>query len=29
MAGHYHDTYGMAVANIHASLDAGLRVFDA
>ncbi|WP_440027267.1 hydroxymethylglutaryl-CoA lyase [Chromobacterium amazonense] len=29
LAGHYHDTYGMAVANIRASLDAGLRVFDA
>ncbi len=29
LAGHYHDTYGMAVANIHASLQAGLSVFDA
>ncbi|MEN3031824.1 hydroxymethylglutaryl-CoA lyase [Chromobacterium amazonense] len=29
LAGHYHDTYGMAVANIRSSLDAGLRVFDA
>lgn len=29
LAGHYHDTYGMAIANIRASLDAGLRVFDA
>jgi hydroxymethylglutaryl-CoA lyase len=28
MAGHYHDTYGMAVANIHASVQFGLRVFD-
>jgi len=28
MAGHYHDTYGMAVANIHASVRFGLRVFD-
>lgn len=28
LAGHYHDTYGMAVANIHASYDFGLRVFD-
>ncbi|POZ60529.1 hydroxymethylglutaryl-CoA lyase [Chromobacterium alticapitis] len=29
LAGHFHDTYGMAIANIRASLDAGLRVFDA
>jgi hydroxymethylglutaryl-CoA lyase len=29
VAGHYHDTYGQAVANIYASLDAGLRCFDA
>lgn len=29
LAGHYHDTYGMAVANIHASLQAGVSVFDA
>jgi hydroxymethylglutaryl-CoA lyase len=28
LAGHYHDTYGMAVANIHASYTFGLRVFD-
>jgi len=28
LAGHYHDTYGMAVANIVASLDMGLRIFD-
>ncbi|HDR9503696.1 TPA: hydroxymethylglutaryl-CoA lyase [Burkholderia cepacia] len=28
LAGHYHDTYGMAIANIHASYSAGLRVFD-
>jgi hydroxymethylglutaryl-CoA lyase len=28
LAGHYHDTYGMAAANIHASYDFGLRVFD-
>lgn len=27
-AGHFHDTYGMAVANVAASLDAGLRIFD-
>jgi hydroxymethylglutaryl-CoA lyase len=29
LAGHYHDTYGMAVANIYASLQAGVAVFDA
>jgi hydroxymethylglutaryl-CoA lyase len=29
LAGHYHDTYGMAVANVHASYAFGLRVFDA
>lgn len=29
LAGHYHDTYGMAVANIHASLQLGVAVFDA
>ncbi len=28
LAGHYHDTYGMAIANIHASLQIGLAVFD-
>jgi hydroxymethylglutaryl-CoA lyase len=28
LAGHYHDTYGMAVANVHASYWFGLRVFD-
>jgi hydroxymethylglutaryl-CoA lyase len=28
LAGHYHDTYGMAVANVHASFQFGLRVFD-
>jgi hydroxymethylglutaryl-CoA lyase len=28
LAGHYHDTYGMAVANVHASYDFGLRTFD-
>jgi len=28
LAGHYHDTYGMAAANVHASYDFGLRVFD-
>jgi len=29
LAGHYHDTYGMAIANICASLEFGLRTFDA
>jgi len=29
LAGHYHDTYGMAVANVFASLQSGLRCFDA
>ena len=29
LAGHYHDTYGMAVANVHASYQFGLRAFDA
>lgn len=29
MAGHYHDTYGMAIANIYASLQASMAVFDA
>jgi isopropylmalate/homocitrate/citramalate synthase len=28
LAGHYHDTYGMAIANIYASLQVGMRVFD-
>lgn len=28
LAVHYHDTYGQAVANIYASLDAGIRVVD-
>lgn len=28
LAGHYHDTYGMAIANIYASLQMGLTVFD-
>jgi hydroxymethylglutaryl-CoA lyase len=28
LAGHYHDTYGMAAANICASLDLGVSVFD-
>ena len=29
LAGHYHDTFGMAIANIHASLRMGVSVFDA
>src|SRR4249920_2351194 len=29
LAGHYHDTYGQALANIYASLELGLRTFDA
>ena len=29
LAGHYHDTAGRALANIDASLDYGLRIFDA
>jgi hydroxymethylglutaryl-CoA lyase len=28
LAGHYHDTYGMAAANVHASYQFGVRVFD-
>ncbi|GAB4035291.1 MAG: hypothetical protein Fur0014_01050 [Rubrivivax sp.] len=28
LAGHYHDTYGMAAANVYASYRFGLRVFD-
>ncbi|WP_119153670.1 hydroxymethylglutaryl-CoA lyase [Caldimonas tepidiphila] len=28
LAGHYHDTWGMAIANIHASFQFGLRTFD-
>lgn len=28
LAGHYHDTYGMALANVHASWQFGLRTFD-
>lgn len=28
LAGHFHDTYGQAVANIWASVEAGVRVFD-
>ncbi len=29
LAGHYHDTYGMAIANIYASLEVGVATFDA
>jgi hydroxymethylglutaryl-CoA lyase len=29
LAGHYHDTYGMAIANIVASLQLGMATFDA
>ena len=29
LAGHYHDTYGMAIANIYASLEMSMAVFDA
>jgi len=29
LAGHYHDTYGQALANIYASLEVGVRSFDA
>jgi len=28
IAGHYHDTFGMAVANIYASLQCGVSTFD-
>jgi hydroxymethylglutaryl-CoA lyase len=28
LAGHYHDTFGMAVANVLASLELGVTVFD-
>jgi hydroxymethylglutaryl-CoA lyase len=29
LAGHYHDTYGQAAANVYASLECGVSVFDA
>ena len=29
LAGHFHDTWGMAIANIHAALGLGVAVFDA
>lgn len=28
IAGHYHDTYGQAIANIYASLEVGISTFD-
>jgi hydroxymethylglutaryl-CoA lyase len=28
LAGHFHDTYGMGVANVHAAWHFGLRAFD-
>ena len=28
LAGHFHDTYGMAIANIYAALEVGIGVFD-
>ena len=28
LAGHFHDTYGQALANIYASLEEGIQVFD-
>ena len=28
LAGHFHDTYGMAIANIYASLQLGMAIFD-
>jgi len=28
LAGHYHDTWGMAIANIYASLQMGINAFD-
>ena len=28
MAGHFHDTYGQALANVYASLLEGISVFD-
>ncbi|MEK8028322.1 hydroxymethylglutaryl-CoA lyase [Ideonella sp. BYS139W] len=29
LAGHFHDTWGMGVANVHAAWQAGVRCFDA
>jgi hydroxymethylglutaryl-CoA lyase len=28
LAGHFHDTYGMAVANVVAAMEEGVRIFD-
>ncbi|MCH4244064.1 hydroxymethylglutaryl-CoA lyase [Acinetobacter gerneri] len=28
LAGHFHNTYGMAIANIYQSLEQGIRIFD-
>src|SRR5690606_19658590 len=28
LAGHFHDTYGMAIANIYAALQLGVGAFD-
>ncbi len=28
LAGHFHDTWGMAIANVHAALALGVRTFD-
>jgi hydroxymethylglutaryl-CoA lyase len=28
LAGHFHDTYGQALANIYAAMEAGVRAFD-
>ncbi|MCP3098807.1 hydroxymethylglutaryl-CoA lyase [Myxococcus sp. K15C18031901] len=28
IAGHFHDTYGMGIANVHAAYEFGVRVFD-
>src|SRR5205809_7626755 len=28
LAGHYHDTYGQALANIYAALELGVKTFD-
>jgi hydroxymethylglutaryl-CoA lyase len=29
LSGHFHDTRGLGLANVHAALDAGVRSFDA
>ncbi|MCY1510832.1 3-hydroxy-3-isohexenylglutaryl-CoA/hydroxy-methylglutaryl-CoA lyase [compost metagenome] len=29
LSGHFHDTYGHALANVEASLEAGIRIFHA